>query len=371
LNLKIFGKEPEDVILGNYLNCYIAHATAHDIRYNSTSGGMVTTILLHALETNLIDGALVTRMNPSRPLEPQPFIARTREEIISAAGSKYCPAPANIALKEILKAEAGKRFAVVGLPCHIHGVRKAEMMNKKLQERIPLHLGLVCSHVNTFHLTDLLLRRQGIHPEQVTQMNFRGRGWRTAAIRTREGNEIILPLHSFLALHMRWFFILERCTFCPDAMAELADISFGDAWLPELKSETIGHSMVISRTQVCENMLRSLESKGEVNTERMSAAKTVRGQIGVLYSKKKVMGARIRLFHRNAPRTVSYLPPGPIDYLTAVYQHANASLPTSRLFVRRVLKHIPEPILSLYGMPQMLACRIQMRRVMRQRYPSS
>jgi len=79
----------------------------------------VTALFIFALEKGLIDGALVTGMKKDKPLEPEPFIARTREKIISARGSKYCSVPANIALKEILKAKEEERFAVVGLPCHI------------------------------------------------------------------------------------------------------------------------------------------------------------------------------------------------------------------------------------------------------------
>ena len=35
LNWEIFGKQPEDNLLGN-LNCYVGHATDYAIRYNST-----------------------------------------------------------------------------------------------------------------------------------------------------------------------------------------------------------------------------------------------------------------------------------------------------------------------------------------------
>jgi coenzyme F420 hydrogenase subunit beta len=150
LNLEIFGKGPEDVLIGNYLNCYTGYATDYDIRYNSASGGLVTQLLVFALEEGVIDGALVTRMKKDNPLEPEPFIARSKEEIIEASKSKYCPVPANIVLKEILESEDGKRFAVVGLPCHIHGIRKAELINKKLKAKIVLHFGLFCSHTVDF-----------------------------------------------------------------------------------------------------------------------------------------------------------------------------------------------------------------------------
>jgi len=126
LNFAIFGKEPKDILIGNYERCYIGHSTDTSIRYNSSSGGLVTALLVFAIEERIIDGALVTKMNDKNPLEPKVFIARSKEEIISASKSKYCPVPANITLKEILK-EDGK-FAVVGLPCHIHGIRKAELI---------------------------------------------------------------------------------------------------------------------------------------------------------------------------------------------------------------------------------------------------
>ena len=161
LNQQIFSRQPEDSILGNYINCYTGHATDYDIRYNSASGGLVTALLVFALEEGMIDGALVTKMRDDSPLEPQPFIARTREEIISAARSKYCPVPANTGLRDIIKEEG--RFAVVGLPCHIHGVRKAESVNNKLKDKIVFHLGLFCcGHTDTFSGTEFIFRKYGI-----------------------------------------------------------------------------------------------------------------------------------------------------------------------------------------------------------------
>jgi coenzyme F420 hydrogenase subunit beta len=57
LDQESFGKQPEDVLLGNYLNCcYIGHATDYDIRYNGSSGGLVTALLIFALERGLLTG---------------------------------------------------------------------------------------------------------------------------------------------------------------------------------------------------------------------------------------------------------------------------------------------------------------------------
>jgi len=53
--------------------------------------GVVTQLLIFLLEKGIIDGALVVRMREDQPLEPEPFIARTKEEIISTSKFKYCP----------------------------------------------------------------------------------------------------------------------------------------------------------------------------------------------------------------------------------------------------------------------------------------
>ena len=159
-NSQIFQNSFDNILIGNYLACYAGHSTDYHIRYNSASGGLITALLIFALEERIIDGALVTKMSKSNPLEPLPFIARTREDIISASKSKYCPVPANIAIEHILHNDG--KFAVVGLPCHIQGVRKAEAINKNLKDKIVLHLGVLCNHTWNFFGTEYILQKYGI-----------------------------------------------------------------------------------------------------------------------------------------------------------------------------------------------------------------
>jgi coenzyme F420 hydrogenase subunit beta len=289
LNLEIFGKEPEDVLLGNYINCYAGHAADYDIRYNSASGGLVTALLIYALEEGMIDGALVTRMKKDNPLEPEPFIARTKDEIIEAAKSKYCPVPANIALKEILKAKEGERFAVVGLPCHIHGIRKAEQVNNKLKENIVLHLGLWCSTTCNFLGTEFVLKRLGISKkEDIKELSYRGEGWPGGmSVRLKNGQKRFVRLGHYWNIGFSSF-TPSRCRLCSDANCELADVSFGDyrgqdAYL----TEKIGKSGIISRTITSENILQRLLLKQIIKTWGISSNDVAELQ-GYFYSKKNV-----------------------------------------------------------------------------------
>lgn len=275
LNLEIFGKNPENILIGNYLNCYIGHSTNYNIRYNSASGGLVTQLLIFLLEEGIIDGALVTRMKKDKPLEPEPFIARTKEEVIEASKSKYCPVPTNIALKEILEAEEGMKFAVVGLPCHIHGIRKAEKANEKLKEKIVLHIGIFCGHSPSFLATEFLLQQMNINMGDISKLNYRGDGWPGSMyMELKDGNKMNIKYGEAWSEGFGLYFIPDRCTLCYDGVCELSDISFGDAWLADLmKCDSIGTSVIISKTIIGDEILQKCHTKKKIKLGKISAEK--------------------------------------------------------------------------------------------------
>lgn len=340
LNLEIFGKEPEDVLIGNYLNCYVGHSTNYDIRYNSASGGLITQLLIFALEEGIIDSALVTRMKKDKPFEPEPFIARTREEIIEASKSKYCPVPANIALKEILESKDNERFAVVGLPCHIHGIRKAEMINKKLKQKIVLHLGLWCSTTCNFLGTEFVLKRLGVSKEEVRELDYRGEGWPGGlSVQLKNGEKRFISLGGYWDTNFSSF-RPSRCRLCSDAIAEFADICFGDYRGRDAYSkEKIGNSGIISRTRAGEDVLQRMVSKQKVEIWRVSSSDVATSQ-GYFYSKKNVKAVfnLFRLLGKKIPiYNQELLKPPLSSYLQEISLHLQTLL-ASRRYLWGLLK---------------------------------
>lgn len=293
LNQEIFGKQSEDPLIGNYLNCYTGYSTNHDIRYNCSSGGLITQILIYALENKFIEGALVTRMKNDKPLEPEPFIARTKEEIKESSKSKYCPVPANIALKEILKSKDNEKFAVVGLPCHIHGIRKAELINKKLKERIILHVGIFCGTTKNFLGTTFQLKRMAVNENEIEEISYRGEGWPgSLVVQLKDKEKKLSELYYYYCDSKFCSFTPWRCTLCSDHTCELADISFGDAWLPELANDKIGTSIIISRNKVAEELLQGAVSRKIIKLNEINRNKVAQSQ-GLCHFKKNQLKAHI------------------------------------------------------------------------------
>ena len=310
LNEFIFGETPEDSFLGYTANCYLGHCMDREIRWKAASGGIVTALLLFMLEEKMIVGALVTRMKENNPLEPEPFIARTKEEIIAAATSKYCPVPANIALKEILESKDDEKFAVVGLPCHIHGIRKAEMINEKLKEKIILHIGIFCSHPVSFLGTEFLLQKHGIKKEDVKHLKYRGEGWPGGmSIELKNGGKFFYPYGEYWKIFSLHFFAPTRCMICCDGANELADISCCDAWLPELGEDKIGKSIILSRNDAGDRILQVSQSKGKIHLSHINRDKAIQSQYSGLFFKKDGLKPRYNVLKMLGKKMPAYTKP--------------------------------------------------------------
>lgn len=342
IDSEISEKQPENILLGNYIKCYSGYATDNTVRYNASSGGVITALLIFALEKGIIDGALVVKMKKDKPLEPEPFIARTKEEIIKASSSKYCPVPANIALKEILESKPGEKFANVGLPCHILGMRKAEQVNKELKEKIVLRFGLFCNHVPNFHGTENLLEKFNIKQEEVIKLDYRGKGWPGYMKILKKNKEVLLPLLVYWKFIGSALFTSTGCLTCNDCTSELADISFGDAWLPEFKDDKIGRSIIISRTQKGEEILQRAKKEKVIQLNPISSKKIISSQIVMFYLKKKNLRACMNLFQKKISIS-NTLKPDLLDYLLAF------SFWLNRILFLKLIKYIPLKIFIVYN----------------------
>ncbi|MGQ9722453.1 MAG: Coenzyme F420 hydrogenase/dehydrogenase, beta subunit C-terminal domain [Candidatus Jordarchaeum sp.] len=339
----MFNKISEDTLLGNFLRCYVGHATNYETRWRGASGDLISALLAFALQEKIIDGALVTRMNKEKPLEPETIIAKSTHEILEAAGSKYCPSPTNTAVKEILKVDG--KYAFVGLPCHIHAIRKMEKNSKKLKNRIVLHLGLLCHYSPTFTGTNVLLKKIGVSKNEVDKLSYRGEGWPgSVLVKMKDGGEKRLPFTEALGVLFSGFFIPWRCTMCFDGASELADLSFGDAWLQETSGDKIGSSLIISRNEIGEGLLQVAKSKRVIRVQEIGRDKVLKMCSRIIAFKKKQIMARLKLLSligKNHPEYhTKTLKPSVLSYFKGIFQYVCISLSNNR-FVYSFLKYAP------------------------------
>ncbi len=278
INSYVFSKLPTHPEIGNFKNTYVAYSTNDNIRKAGQSGGVVSALLIYALENDIIDGAVVTKMSLDNPLRPETFIARSKEDVLDASGSKYCPVPANEILSELVKLDG--RFAFVGIPCQIHGLRKVEQLFPNLREKIILHIGIFCDRTLNFHFQDYILRSIGRGKRGLIDFIYRSKEWRgwpgDIKIKFKDGEERNISRH--YRINAKIFFTPWRCNLCFDKLNELADLSIGDAWLPEYASCDKGISMIITRTKIADDFIKKLNAKGVLKLIQITPDKVIMAQ---------------------------------------------------------------------------------------------
>ena len=293
LGSDIFKKGSKDPLLGVCLNCYAGCACNSDIRFNSASGGIVTALLLYALEEKMVNGVLVTKMDENKALEPKPFIAKTRSEVTSAARSKYCPVPADVALKVIMQEEG--HYAVVGLPCHIYGIRKAESIYPDLADKIRFHIGILCGGTQSFLATEYLLRRHKVRREEIRRIEYRGEGWPgKMLIEGIRDDKLLLPYPEYWEAFGS-LFLPYGCTLCADGFNRFADISCGDAWLPEYQGDNLGTSLIITRNKIGEQLMSGAYEKRAIQIKKVECARMMQAQKSMIRFKTRNLRTRFQL----------------------------------------------------------------------------
>lgn len=311
MDLNEYGKELfpshayNDFYLGRFLECYTGCSTDYNIRFHSASGGMVTQMLIFMIEKKIINGAIVTKMNSKDPLRPEVIIAKTREEIISARSSKYCPVSLNTAIKNVLSENI--KVAVVGLPCHIHGFRKAEKIFTDLKDKVIAYLGLFCSSTRTYNATEFLAKEYKINKEDVCSFAYRDEGWLGSMLVKLKTNEIKkIPYRKYYR-EIRSFFIPFRCTLCPDHAAELSDISFGDIYISEFWNDKIGTNSIIARSERGHKLLKEAYNAKAIELKKIDPCTIIKSQYNTLIRKKKQIRIRFAFLRFFGKKTTNIL----------------------------------------------------------------
>ena len=316
LNQAFFGGKPPDPRVGHHRRILVAHASDAEVRRTGASGGLVTALLACAMENGRLDGAVVSRMNPEKPFEAESFLAATTEELRSAAGSIYAPTAPGTLLRDV--AGRSGRFAFVGLPCQIHGLRKLQLQDERLRRQVPLVFGLMCSNTTTGAGTEYFLRRWGIRREEVQSLRFREEGWLSnynMRVRLKDGRTVRIPragspegtprssrLHNAV---YHFDFVMPRCLFCLDHVAELADISFGDPRLPALaRTDSPGESLLIVRGEEGERLLDLAVAQGRIEQSPSLDVTTFRRAQSMSF--KLAAPGRIRAWRRLGRAVPSY-----------------------------------------------------------------
>ena len=304
LDVQVFGREQTAEETQKGLGIYISDrnlvSADAEIQEKGYTGGKLTATLAYLLDKREIDAAIVSRWGEASPYPwvSWPVIAATREDVIKGAGSKYVFSPNLMVLSEVAEREDIKAVALVGLGCHIQGLRKLTHLGEpyaNLAKKVTYAFGLYCGSPNRGKkdFYDYISKLFDVSGQNIAHVDFKRiskeldiefrLGLKNGESRVKQMN--LMELFGVLGPYPRW----PRCTFCTDYSAEYADISFGgshitcrtskgedlinrvvaDGWLIPKEADAMLDQMaksidqVMAKTKKVDNVARMNEHKRE------------------------------------------------------------------------------------------------------------
>lgn len=265
-----------DPFKGPVLAAFCGYARDSEIQTGGQSGGIVTALLSHLIETGYVSEVLVTHIPGDGSLRPASYFATTQQELFRAMGSKYCPVAVNASFREVSKKK--EPIAIVGMPCHVHGIRNLQKVIPKRSGDIKLIIGLFCDRILTFGAVDYLITKTGVGKREVADFRYRNKEWRgypgDVYVKTKDGR--ILNLNRKFRMDCKDTFTPARCRICFDKMNIFSDIAVGDAW--GVRESKEGFNSVIARTLRGLDALHSAEDAGVIILDEVSANEIFKGQ---------------------------------------------------------------------------------------------
>lgn len=291
-----------DVFNGSCLESYSAYTNDANIRKISTSGGLITTLIIELIKNNEFDTAFVLPFDTFTGKPARLKAVKEIKEIINSAKSKYIPASVyNVIIA--LKKERNSRYMIVGTPCQIYGIKKF-LKKSKIPEKKVLFLGLFCDRTLNFNIIRYFEDTYGKSGERLIKFEFRTKekyGWPgNSKIYFDSGRELIIDKK--IRQKLKPFFQLKRCLFCTDKLNRLADISFGDCYIRG-KEDFQGKSCVIVRTKKGKRILDKYSYLFTLERERIEEIRKSQYLIG---RKDNIEYAKIFIREHNLyPGTIS------------------------------------------------------------------
>lgn len=244
--------------IGYFKEAYSAKTKVKEISEVCQDGGISSTCLHYLFDKNEIDGALGAKMS-SDPWRPEPVLLKNKEDIISAAGTKYVNNP-NLQLLNQLNGGL-KGIAVVGVPCMMQALLKSHIYDIGIPslQKVKYRIGIFC--MESFPYEDgflKILEKLNVSVDDVKKTDINKGKF---IVYTKSGDELNIPIKEISNLAR------EDCEVCFDLSSESADISIGSIGSPS------GWNTVIIRTEKGKELYDELLKNGLIESKPIKDVK--------------------------------------------------------------------------------------------------
>jgi coenzyme F420-reducing hydrogenase beta subunit len=249
---------------GKARSAFLAYSLDSNIRFSSSSGGFVRTIVRNALNSGFVDYAYCAVKSSTFPFSEGKYLSRN-SDFLQIANSTYMSFPLLINCKSFPR---GTRLLVVGTNCQLAGFDGFyEDSGIEL-----VKIGLFCKQQKNIGYTRFL-HKVFDHPFSCsTSVSYRGHGWPGCS---QLGSDL-KPYAKLAAIPFgKRLWNVPSCSYCLNALASCsADISVGDPWgVVNQKEAGGGMSLCIAFSQKGISLIDNARSNLSITTVDIGTVK--------------------------------------------------------------------------------------------------
>ncbi len=281
----------EDYLFGQFINIFHAKTKEADILKNSTSGGVITTLVKTLLENGTYDCAfLLNDYSYENQLKTRKFTKN--DDLKNTSKSRYLTVSHHDSIKYI-KENPNEKVILIATGCIISSFLEL-IKTLNLNRDNYLLIGLFCDKTMNYGVYEYFKQHKVSKNRNLKKLFFRTKdieGW-PGDVRLEYEDGTIKDLPAKERMKVKEYFMPERCLYCLDKLNKNSDISTGDNYIPENKDKE-GISTVIIRSEKGNEIWNSLSEKfifGKNNKESVIAAQSLKARINRNLQFSKIKG---------------------------------------------------------------------------------
>ena len=252
-----------DPVWGKHGTMRLGWAADPTVRFEAATGGVLTALGMYLLASGQVSFVLHVGHDDGEGFDNHWVISETAEQVYENKGSRYGPVAALAGLETAL--DRGEPFALIAKPCDVGAVHALASVDKRVDELCRFRLAMVCGGQSRRSKSIGAAAGFGLVADDVRSIRYRGYGNPgPTVIFDRDGNGHELSYLEMWADEGTWD-LDSRCTVCPDALGEAADIAASDAWPGGAPTgEDEGFNGVIAYSPAGEQLLRDAVTSGAI-----------------------------------------------------------------------------------------------------------
>lgn len=284
-----------DIDLGYYRSFSAVRSLSYEVLDNASSGGVMTETLLYLLRKKIVDKVSVTTFQYSpKGINTKSYLTSNEEDIMNAQGSKYCPVNLESLINELQNFNG--TVAIVAVPCSIAAIRNIIKQNPKIfLAKIKFFISNFCGGHKSYKNISRLAELHNIEYHNIEYFRFRG-GGQPGSLKFIDNKGKTAQTSYPKYVGMTGDSKMLRCHLCVDATGELADMAFGDAWIPRFEETGFPWSVIICRNKKSEQLISSMLYEKIITSEQVTIEELKRTQRFNLKSKKNRQLSRMKLY---------------------------------------------------------------------------